>query len=166
MIMTGFMKNNNIRSIAGVGPKLFLVSAMLSSPIIVVAYLAYPKFVIDTDYHIFFQIVGALLIITGVIFHAVSVITIRKAFNQNKLITTGIYGICRNPIYSASIIAIIPGVAIFLRMPFLLLVSVIGYITLRILIKKEETVLLQIFGREYQEYRVHVNAVFPTLFKR
>lgn len=57
----------------------------------------------------------------------------------------------------------IPGVALIMRMPILLLIPVIMYIIFRFVIGSEEKVLLEIFGDEYEKYRGSVNAVFPML---
>ena len=151
------------RTAWGVGPKFFSLSVIFSTPVVIIAYLTHPKFVISTDYSLPFQIAGATLAFSGFIFYIVSVRTMVKAFKQNRLITTGVFGVCRNPIYGSWMIAMIPGIALFLRMPLLLLIPVIMYIIFRLVIESEERVLSEIFGDEYKKYRASVNAVFPTI---
>jgi protein-S-isoprenylcysteine O-methyltransferase Ste14 len=147
----------------GVGPKFFLLSTIFSIPVVIIAYLTHPKFVISSDYALPFQIAGAMLAISGFIFYVISARTMIKAFKEKRLITSGVFGVCRNPIYSSWMIAMIPGVAIFMRMPLLLLIPVIMYIIFRFVIEDEEKVLLEIFGDEYKKYRASVNSVFPTI---
>jgi protein-S-isoprenylcysteine O-methyltransferase Ste14 len=155
---------NNQRTIWGVGPKLILISLIFSLPVIIFAYLTHPEYVIHSTWALPFQITGALLTISGFIFYIISAKTMAKAFKQNKLVTTGVFGVCRNPIYSAWMLAIIPGIAICVRMPLLLLIPVIMYIVFSFIKQGEEKVLVEIFGEEYLTYRANVNAVFPTIF--
>ncbi len=61
-----------------------------------------------------------------------------RAFREKRLVTTGPFGVCRNPIYAAWMVWIAPAVALLLRMPVLLAVPLIMYTVFRILIPKEE----------------------------
>lgn len=156
------------RTLLGTGPRLLIVSVIFSLPIIVFAYLTHPKYVIPSRYRRPFKIVGAMLAAVGLAFYVVSARTILKAFEEGRLVTTGVFGICRHPLYGSLMIAVIPGVFLFLGMPLLLPIPLTIYLTFRfIMMKDEEEPLIELFGAEYEEYRANVNAVFPRIsFKK
>ena len=154
------------RTIFGVGPKWLSWSLLLSSPVITIAVVTHPKFVIDSSIMVPFRITGALLATAGFVLYVISIRTMFKAFNQNELVTTGVYGLSRNPIYSALIFATLPGLFLFFGMPLLLLIPLIMYGVLSVTLKQEESELLDVFGEEYNNYRNRVNTLFPfRLFK-
>jgi protein-S-isoprenylcysteine O-methyltransferase Ste14 len=157
--------NNNQRTVFGIGPRWMFVSVIFSLPVILFACLTHPKFVIKTTYRLPFQILGAILAFTGFLSYVVSIRTVLKAFKQDKLVTTGVFGVSRHPIYSSLMIAMIPGISLYLGMPLLLLIPAIMYVTFRfVFMKSEEEALCEIFGEEHLEYRDNVNAIFPTIF--
>jgi protein-S-isoprenylcysteine O-methyltransferase Ste14 len=152
------------RTLMGIGPRTLLFSMIFSLPVILFTFLTHPKYVIRSTWKVPFRIAGAILISTGLVFHLLSTKTMLKAYKNNELVTTGTYGICRHPMYSAEMIAILPGVVLFVGMPILLLVPAIIYLTFRFMtMKREEEPLCEIFGDEYLKYRAEVNAILPTL---
>jgi len=152
------------RTIMGIGPKTLLVSLVFSLPVILFAFLTHPKYVIRSPWKIPFRIMGAILISIGLVFHLISTKTMLKAYKNDELVTTGAYGICRHPMYSAEIIAILPGIVLFFGMPLLLAIPAIIYFTFRfMMMEREEEPLCEIFGDEYLEYRAEVNAIFPAI---
>jgi protein-S-isoprenylcysteine O-methyltransferase Ste14 len=152
---------NRQRTIFGVGPKWALWSAAYSLPITLLVLMKYPVFVIDSPKMIPLQIVGTLMVISGFVFYIISVRTMIRAFHKTRLVTTGVFGVCRNPIYSSFIVMIFPGLAALFRMPLLLAIPLIMYVVLKFKIGHEERELLDIFGEEYRNYMANVNAVFP-----
>jgi protein-S-isoprenylcysteine O-methyltransferase Ste14 len=75
--------------------------------------------------------------------------------SKSKLVTTGIYGIVRNPLYmSNGLLAI--GMAIFLRSMNALLFSIPYSLSYLLIIYFEEKDLLEKYGREYQDYKMKV----------
>ncbi len=55
---------------------------------------------------------GWILIIPGIIFWGCAIIQFALGFPKGKLITTGVYSLSRNPIYSRWILFILPGLAL------------------------------------------------------
>ena len=110
-------------------------------------------------------IIGILLIILG-IFMWISAITISKidyGIKNNKLVTTGIYAYVRNPIYSAFMFICI-GIILFENNLYLLILPIFYWIFLTILMKKtEEKWLINMYGKEYEEYCKKVNRCIPYL---
>lgn len=154
------------RSVFGVGPKCLLFSALFSSPVIVFSWLTHPKYAIPSRWRVPFRIVGAALVSAGLIFHLASSKAMLKAFRRNELLTSGPYGVCRHPMYSAEIMMIFPGAVLLAGMPLLLPVPAAMGLTFRFMMMKgEEEPLHELFGEEYLRYRAEVNAMFPTVFR-
>lgn len=109
--------------------------------------------------------IGILLIAIGAPLFLLPAFTIDDYFYKGKLCTTGVYAFVRHPIYAAWITCIVPGI-VFIRGSVLGISIPIGmYLVFRIMIDKEEAYLAEKFGKEYQEYRRKVGAVFPKFWK-
>jgi protein-S-isoprenylcysteine O-methyltransferase Ste14 len=111
-------------------------------------------------------ITGCLLIITGLIINFTSAIQMIKAFKDKKLLTTGFWGICRNPMYGSFVFFTIPGLSLALNIWPLLSASIIIYVMIRLQVKEEEQYLSEIFGEAYVNYKNNVNLLFPRIIKR
>jgi protein-S-isoprenylcysteine O-methyltransferase Ste14 len=79
-------------------------------------------------------------------------------------VTTGAYGVVRNPIYSSVIFFILPAVALLTLTWVYLVVSVFLYAGVMIFIGTEEKQLSKAFGKEYEDYLTRVDRLVP--FKR
>ena len=120
------------------------------------------------EWKIFFIIGGILLIISGIYLwiQAVIVQRIDKKIKENKLLTTGVYGIVRNPIYSAFIF-IFTGALLLAANYILLILPFVFWAFLTILMKNtEEKWLRNEFGKEYEEYARKVNRVIPWIRRK
>lgn len=82
------------------------------------------------------------------------------------LITGGVYGIVRNPVYTAFIF-IFTGILLFAKNYFLLTLPIIFWVFLTIFMKaSEEKWLKAKFGKEYDLYCKRVNRVIPWFHKK
>lgn len=108
-------------------------------------------------------IIGTILIILGLIILIKAIIDFNKAYGQKKLKTNGLYGIFRHPLYASITILIVPGCIFIFNKLFGLTVPIVMYISFRLLIGKEEKLLINEFGNEYIKYKKNVNAIFPKL---
>ena len=89
-----------------------------------------------------------------------------KRIEENKLITDGVYGITRNPVYSGSFLACV-GAVIIANNLLLLIVPVICYIYMTVfLINTEEKWLKDLYGQEYVDYCKKVNRCIPWFPKK
>jgi protein-S-isoprenylcysteine O-methyltransferase Ste14 len=104
---------------------------------------------------------GIVLLIFGVPMWAIAIRTIVRAFKRGELVTSGVYGLVRHPIYSAWIVLIFPGIALLCRSWPMLLASLVAYIVFKVLIKREERYLEEQFGKAYLDYRGRVNEMIP-----
>ena len=110
-----------------------------------------------------FYIIGSLLILYGIVLWILAVIhsKIDKNIEENRLVTTGIYRYCRNPIYIAFVF-IFTGALLFTCNLFLFILPPIYYIYLTILMKHtEEKWLKEKFKYEYLSYMRETNRCIP-----
>ena len=105
------------------------------------------------------NLLGILPLLLGLVPPVMAVMAFRRAGTSPEpfhepaaMVTTGIYGISRNPIYLGFLLFLL-GVVVLLRtlVPFVVLV---GYVVLieRNVIRVEEGMLAQKFGTEWVEY--------------
>ena len=128
-------------------------------------------FAISRHYHPFFKIsflpgwflsaLGIILIMIGVPFFLISVKTAMRAYNADALVTDGIFRYCRHPLYAAWVVFIVPGIVFLLKSWIMLTTPIFMYLILRLLVKKEEVYLENVFGSEYREYKERVPCILP-----
>ena len=117
---------------------------------------------------IFFIIAAIFMILLGIYLwiQAVIVQKINKKVTEKKLITTGVYSIVRNPVYSAFIF-IFTGLLLFTANYILLILPFVFWTILTILMKNtEEKWLKNEFGKEYEVYLKQVNRVIPRIRRK
>nr|WP_281682177.1 isoprenylcysteine carboxylmethyltransferase family protein [Finegoldia magna] len=117
---------------------------------------------------IFFIIAGIFMIILGIYLwiQAVIIQKINKKVSEKKLITTGVYSIVRNPVYSAFTF-IFTGLLLFTTNYILLILPFVFWAILTILMKNtEEKWLKNEFGEEYEIYLKKVNRVIPRIRRK
>lgn len=111
--------------------------------------------------HRVFQVVGVLLLATGVPLLVLSLIALNRNYDRDQLATGGIYGIVRNPIYGAWVVFLIPGLILLFPSWPLLLTPSVAYIAFRARIWQEEAYLEEWFGDAYRTYRSEVPVLLP-----
>lgn len=99
------------------------------------------------------SVVCGILLLYGAIFKA----RIDRKIKENTLVTDGVYGIVRNPIYSAYYLVCL-GVVLIENNYILFLVPILGYVYMTIILKNtEEKWLYTLYGEKYKEYCDKVN---------
>ena len=79
----------------------------------------------------------------------------------DKLVTSGIYSICRNPMYFGNLL-ILSGIGIFANSALFVFLTIPTFMFLyAAIILAEQSFLGNKFGEEYQLYMQKVNAIFP-----
>jgi len=157
------MQKEKHMPILGVGPIYVGICILLTICGIFLAKMDLLRAGNVKHFHIGFYIFGILFIILGITLWLCAVIfdRIDKKIKSGKLATNGVYGIVRNPIYSAFLF-ICTGALLFLHNLFLLLLPFLFWLFLTIfMIFTEERWLKKKFGAEYDEYCKHVNRVIP-----
>lgn len=109
-------------------------------------------------------IIGGVLIACGAAVLVISTRAVYPAFRQGRLVTTGIFGLVRNPIYAAWTLLIVPGILLIARCAIMWLVPVFMYAVFKVLIRAEDEYLERKFGAEYRAYRAKTGELFPRLW--
>ena len=105
------------------------------------------------------SVVCGILLLYGTIFKA----RIDRKIKENTLVTDGVYGIVRNPIYSAYYLVCL-GVVLIENNYILFLVPILGYVYMTIILKNtEEKWLYTLYGEKYKEYCDKVNRCIPII---
>jgi len=163
IIMINILKKQNGMNIVGQGGKIILFT--LPSLIAAIAVHAYfPQIGALPKMFNFIKPVGYLLLFPGLILWGTAVIQLMIGFSNGKLVTTGAYGVVRNPIYSSATFFILPAVALMTLTWVYFVASIFLYVGVMIFIGKEEKQLTKAFGREYEDYLARVDRLVP--FKR
>ena len=102
-----------------------------------------------------------LLLGVGIPFFIAALFSLHRAYNSNQLVTTGIFSLCRNPIYAAWVVFLVPALMLFQANWLALSVPVFMYGYVRVLVRHEERYLETRFGDSYREYRRRVFCVIP-----
>jgi protein-S-isoprenylcysteine O-methyltransferase Ste14 len=158
--MKNILTNQNGMNIIGQGGKIILFTLpSLIAAVLVHVYLpqvaALPKSVG------FIRPVGYLLLLPGIILWGSAVIQLMSGFSMGKLVTTGAYGVVRNPIYSSVTFFVLPAVALITLTWVYLIASIFLYVGVMIFIGREEEQLTKAFGGEYEDYLTRVDRLIP-----
>ena len=158
--MKKILNNQRGMNIVGQGGKIiFFMLPSLIAAILVHAYL--PRIASLPESIRFIKPAGYLLLVLGVILWGAALVQLLTGFSKGKLITTGAYGVVRNPLYSSATFFILPAVALMTLTWVYFVPSAFLYVGVMIFIGKEERQLTQAFGREYEDYRTRVDRLVP-----
>lgn len=147
-------------NIVGQGGKiiLFMLPSLIGA-ILVHVYL--PQVAALPESISFIKPVGYVLLVPGVVLWATAVIQLLRGFSQGKLVTTGAYGVVRNPIYSSVTFFVLPAVALLTLTWVYCVPLVFLYVGVMIFIREEEKQLTSAFGKAYEDYLARVDRLVP-----
>jgi protein-S-isoprenylcysteine O-methyltransferase Ste14 len=109
---------------------------------------------------------GIAMLAIGLIFYVASLRAVMRAYNAETLVTGGVYGCCRHPLYASWVVFIAPGIALLLGSWIVLTTPVFMYFALRALVKKEEVYLESVFGDGYRAYLKNTPCIIPLGWMR
>jgi protein-S-isoprenylcysteine O-methyltransferase Ste14 len=158
--MINILKKQNEMNIIGQGGKiiLFMLPSLIAA-IWVHRYL--PQIAALPERISFIKPVGYLLLFPGLILWGAAVIQLMMGFSKGKLVTTGAYGVVRNPIYSSVTFFILPAVALLTLTWVYFVASIFLYIGVIVFIGTEEKQLTKAFGKVYENYLEKVDRLVP-----
>lgn len=161
------MKKRDHLPLFGVGPVIVGFQVAVTAIGIALSRSGYFAFGAIALLNIPLKIIGSLLIVFGVYLY-LSANFQSKVFDHitaNKLVTTGVYGMVRNPIYSASLLACTGAVCIANNI-VLFAAPILGWLFMTIvLIYSEEKWLTNLYSEEYVRYCKQVNRCIPWFSK-
>lgn len=162
------MKKKEHLPLYGVGPVIGGFQILVTVVGIVLSCLGYFDFGNIKVLDIPLKIIGVVLIIFGVYLYLSANFQSRVFDNitENKLVTTGVYSIVRNPIYSAFLLACTGAVCIANNV-VLFVIPVLCWAFMTIVLKlSEEKWLKNLYGDEYAKYCKRVNRCIPWFSRR
>jgi len=89
-----------------------------------------------------------------------------KGLKETKLMTTGTFYLCCNPLYSSIILLIIPGISLMMNSWLVLTTSLVAYVLFKIFIKSEYSEMEKFFGDDFKKYRAETPEFFPFPWKK
>ena len=157
------MSENNHLPLYGIGPYLIGAITLMTIIAIMISFLKYiPVYSLDS---LILKVFGVILMIVGAVFWLSAILNsdIQKNIEQNHLVTTGIYGIVRHPIYAAFLYAI-TGVLLMADNLILMPLSIVYWLILTLtMVKTEERWLIDLYGDDYLSYSKKVNRFIPKV---
>jgi len=158
--MENIIKRQNGMNIIGQGGKIiiFMLPSLIAAILI---QMYWPNIAALPESLAIFRYAGYLLLLPGLCLWGVAVIQLLAGFSQGKLVTTGAYGIVRNPIYSSVTFFILPAVALISFTWVYIIPAIFLYGGVLIFIRAEEQQLKQTFGKAYEAYLARVDRMVP-----
>ena len=157
------MKEKRHQPVLGVGPVIVAGQVLITVIGVIASYRGYIDAGRIEFLNIPLKIVGVGLIVFG-FFLNYSAKRKSKLFEmvaENKLITTGVYGIVRNPVYSAVLLAC-TGAVCMANDLVLFFIPALCWVYMTVFVKlTEEKWLTDLYGQEYLEYCKKVNRCIP-----
>lgn len=115
---------------------------------------------------ILLKFLGAILILISLVLWTITLIHFKTSLrfgldekNQEKLVTTGIFSISRNPFFLSLNIYFL-GIAFIFPNPFFIGFAVLAIVSIHFYILKEERYLRKVYGEEYKRYEEKVRRYF------
>ncbi len=144
----------------GIGPKTFVPSLSYTLAAWVAASVWPGTFLLRSLPDVV-ETVGVVLTSAGLLMWIVGGITVMRAYNCDRLVTSGVFALVRHPVYAAWITLVFPGLALLIRSWPMFATPLIAYATFKSLIHREDEYLEKRFGQAYLDYRRRVNEVIP-----
>ena len=157
------MKEKSHLPLFGVGPAIIAFQVLITVLGLIASYRGYFDMGKIESLNIPLKIIGVGLMILGFYlnYSAKHKSKLFEMVAENKLITTGVYGIVRNPVYSAVLLACTGAVCISNNL-ILFMIPVVCWVYMTIFLKwTEEKWLADLYGQEYTEYCEKVNRCIP-----
>jgi len=158
--MLNILKKQKEMTIIGQGGKIIIfLLPFLIGAILIQTY--YPRVAAIPASLRFIQPAGYFLLLLGILMWGVAVIQLLTGFSKGKLVTTGAYGVVRNPIYSSVTFFILPAISLMTLTWIYFVPAVSLYLGVMIFIGKEEQQLRKAFGKAYEDYMSRVDRLIP-----
>ena len=158
--MIGILKKQHGMTIVGQGGKiiLFMLPSLMAA---IWIHRYFPHIAALPESLSFIRPVGYVLLVPGILLWASAVVQLMMGFSNGQLVTTGAYGVVRNPIYSSVTFFILPAVALLTLTWVYVVASLFLYVGVMVFIGTEEKQLTKAFGKEYEDYLARVDRLVP-----
>lgn len=140
-----------------VGPYIIIYGLIT----ILLTWYFYPFFQIRLLPYPYLLVLGSVLITIGIPSWIISVVTVMRAYDAGELVTSGVFTICRHPVYSSMMLLVAPGISLVSNSWIMLTAPLLGFFLCKTFVKKEEAYLEKTFGTPYLDYKRKVPAFIP-----
>lgn len=148
---------------------ILILAMSLVSVVVPVVHWAY--LLPEKDGYGWAFLVGAGMIVTGIVFRALAVRHLGKYFTatvqireDHRLITTGPYSIVRHPSYTGAFLAIVAGGVVLGSLAGFIISCIAMMIAYYVRIGIEEKELTDRFGNEYLQYKQRTKMIVPYVW--
>lgn len=145
----------------GAGPKIGAIALPWLAASIIITLKFRNTFAFFKDGNRIMFYAGIAVLVAGLIFYFITVPSLLKGLKESRLVKTGTFSLCCNPLYAAIILMIVPGMALIMNSWLVLTTSIAGYLTFKAFIKSEYNEMESIFGEDYRKYRSETPEFFP-----
>ena len=168
MGLKNYSKEGQKLPLFGIGPYLIYGVAFLNAVVIVLTSYVFKVGILEDIWVWIFRIVGGIVIILGIVIWFIGAMRsgMDENITENKLKTDGIYSWVRNPMYTGCWFIMI-GTSFMWHNYWMLPMILIDWVIFTIVLKNtEEKWLLDVYGKDYEEYKKRVNRCIPWIPKR
>jgi protein-S-isoprenylcysteine O-methyltransferase Ste14 len=109
------------------------------------------------------KMIGVVLVLSGFWLHFWSFFTLRNWWMNDQLCTRGPFQYFRHPMYAAWITFICPGIAVYSNAWFYFLWVLLLHLIWHQLVRKEEIIMMDMFGDDYKDYAKRTGRFFPKV---
>ena len=147
----------------GAGPKIGRIVLPWLATTIVLTLVIPSVFTFPAPAKPYLLISGGVILAAGLVSYAITVRSLLKGLKESRLVTTGLYGVCQNPLYAVILLLIIPGIALMMNSWIILTAPVVGYLAFRKYISQEYNEMTEVFGEDYRKYKEKTPEFFPGI---
>jgi protein-S-isoprenylcysteine O-methyltransferase Ste14 len=149
----------------GASPIIFLTTMFYTIPLAIINHFYKPIFEIKYIPKKILIITAIILLCIGIPLYLVTLKALKTAYKKQKLITSGIFSICRNPLFAEVIFLLLPGIILIFNSWLLLTIPCFMYVMFKVFINREESLMEKEFGEEYVKYKNKTSTIFPKFWK-
>lgn len=145
----------------GVGPKIGLIVLPYLAVAIALTIIFPSIFKFPASFKIYLLVAGIVFLAVGLILYGFTARSLLTGLKQTRLMTTGMFRYCQNPLYSVLMLLIFPSIAFLTNSWIILTTTIIGYLVFKMYINQEYEELTEVFGEEYKRYKERTPEFFP-----
>jgi protein-S-isoprenylcysteine O-methyltransferase Ste14 len=150
----------------GIGPKVGVVVLPWLAASVFLTIKFRNSFVYFNEISGILFFLGLILVAKGTVMYLLTIPSLLGGLKNTKLVTTGTFYLCCNPLYTSIILLIIPGVSLMMNSWLILTTSVVGYVLCKVFIKSEYLEMEKFFGEDFKKYRSETPEFFPFPMKK
>jgi len=160
------MKSSNNKNLTfwGASPVIFIITILYAIPVIIINHHLKPVFEINFIPHKILIAFAIILLCLGIPFYITTLKALKAAYSKQELISTGIFSVCRNPLFAIVIFLLLPGIILFFNSWLLLTIPCFMFFMFKIFINREEFLMEKKFGQEYVKYKNNTSIIFPKIW--